>query len=169
MAIPVLMLALCYIYRDTKVCLLLWTFSIPVSFLAGSWFNEVLAGIISDDQRSQYLLTDNELYNSGNTGFRIDFIIYSLVPILVGSFYIFHQKYKSRFYTWLFNSYIMTNLLWILVITANYSDRFAALSWFLIPLLLTYPLIDKPNIVRNPNIWIASILLGSSVFTLLFI
>ena len=76
------------------------------------------------------------------SGFRFDFIIYSLIPALLAYYYIYKKKVKDSFYTNIINSYLIANGLWILVIRANFSDRFGYLSWIFIPLLLLYPALN---------------------------
>lgn len=59
--------------------------------------------------------------------------------------------------------YLLTNTFWILIIRANFSDRFAYLSWFIYSVILLYPLVTRP-VVRRQGIWVATILLGMTLF-----
>lgn len=86
--------------------------------------------------------------------------------MLVGWYYIYRKKFNDRFYTLIYNSYLLTNIFWILVIRANFSDRFAYLSWFLIPFLLVYPLL-KQKLDLKEGIWLGTILLAENIFRLL--
>lgn len=162
MAIPIAMIALCYYYDKTPLYYKLWILSIPLSFVAGGLFNTLFAGF-SEDDRTQYLTTETSSYN---IGFRIDFILYSLAPVLVGGYYIFKKKFRDRFYSMLYNSYLLTNIFWILVIRANYSDRFAYLSWLMIPFVLVYPLLKQKMSIKE-NVWLSAIIAGESIFRLL--
>lgn len=160
-AIPCTMLVLGYFLKGkpNKVYVL-WFLSIFVSLVAGSYFNVLFSGM-ADDSRTSYLTDQQTHYN---TGFRVDFILYSLVPIFIGWYYMFRIKFKSDFYRILYNGFVLTNIFWILVIRANFSDRFAYLSWCMIPFVLVYPLLINPRLFSNPNNWIASILLGETLF-----
>lgn len=40
-------------------------------------------------------------------------------------------------------------LFWVLVIRANFSDRFAYLSWFMYALVMMYPLLESPDSFNN--------------------
>lgn len=160
--IPCFMMVIAYFNDKSKIYFYLWLLSIPLSFATGSLFNTMFTAL-SDDYRTEYLIKDNSEYN---TGFRIDFIIYSLLPIIIGWYYIFKLKYKDKLYHMIYNSYILTNIFWILVIRANYSDRFAYLSWFLIPFILGIPLL-KGNLKINSGKWIGLILLGETTFMFL--
>lgn len=158
--IPSCMIMLCCFYANTKLYYWLWLLAVPLSFVAGGLFNSLFSSI-GDDARSAYLIDSNERYN---IGFRIDFIIYSMVPMLVGGYYIFKRRFSDSFYRMLYNSYLLTNIFWILVIRANYSDRFAYLSWCMIPLVLVYPLLQHRAPVSIPGRWVATILLGEISF-----
>lgn len=158
--IPALMILISCYYNNTNVLYKLWFLSIPLSFIAGGFFMSHFA-LLSDDSRTNYLT--NIHGTSYNVGFRVNFIIYSLTPILVGAYYIFKKNFRDNFYTLLYNSYILTNIFWILVIRANYTDRFAYLSWFLMPFVLTYPLL-RHNMELKENIWLGIIILGETLF-----
>lgn len=158
--IPALMMVISYFFPSTRIFYYFWFISIPVSFVGGNYFMELFAGM-SDDSRTSYL-TDTE-NTSYNVGFRIDFIIYSLAPLVIGWIYIFKCRFRDRLYSLIYNSFILTNIFWILVIRANYSDRFAYLSWFLIPFVLVYPLL-KQRLPIKENMWLGMILLAETVF-----
>lgn len=163
-AIPTLMFLVSKYFPLSKVYFALWVLSIPVSFFAGDFFNNLFSQF-SEDQRTEYLIKKNTHYN---IGFRIDFIVYSLLPVIVGYYYIFVRKFKSVWYKNIYNTYLLTNIFWILVITSNYSDRFAYLSWFLIPFILVYPVLINYRIVRKPNYWLAGLLLEEVLFKLVY-
>lgn len=163
MVIPASMIIISRFFDKTKLYFRLWLLSIPVSFVAGGFF-QVLFTSFSGDTRTAYLTTLNDYYN---IGFRIDFIIYSLIPLLVGYYYIYKRNYKSQFYSNLYNAYILTNIFWILVIKANFSDRFAYLSWFMIPFILLYPILKEPTVVKKPARWLSLVILGETLFKIL--
>lgn len=160
MIIPITAILLSKYFDKTKFYFILWCLSIPVSAIAGNYF-EVLFTSFSTDHRVQYLLTTDTHYN---VGFRIDFILYSCLPMFLGYYYIYKKNFKSKFYKLVYNSFILANIFWLLVIRANFSDRFAYLSWFLIPILIIYPLISN-RIVRNQNRKICWALFLQLIFT----
>ena len=158
--IPVIMIVISYYCSRTRLFYKLWLLAIPLSFLAGEFFMSYFAAM-SDDSRTSYL--NNMQNTSYQVGFRVDFIIYSLTPIIIGYYFIFKKKFRDNFYTLLYNSYILTNIFWILVIRANYTDRFAYLSWFMMPFIMVYPLL-KQKLSLKENAWLGSILLGETAF-----
>lgn len=157
--IPGSIILLCRYYNNTRLYYKLWILSIPLSLIAGSYFN-LLFESISDEKRTSYLTAQNEHYN---IGFRIDFVLYSLLPVLVGYYFIFRKGVRDKFYVLIYNAYLLTNIFWILVIRANFSDRFAYLSWFMIPFILVYPLLTQ-KLNLNYGMWLGLILLGETVF-----
>lgn len=162
MIIPILLIFVSYYFNKTSLFLKLWILAVPISFISGDFFNTLFQGFV-DDSRSEYLTESNSAYN---IGFRIDFVLYSLAPIAVGGYYIFKKNIQSRFYSLIYNSYILTNIFWVLVIRANFSDRFAYLSWWMIPFILTYPLLTK-NLNLNEGMWLCSILLSETIFLMI--
>lgn len=157
--IPGGIILLCRFYNNTGLFYRLWILSIPLSLIAGSYFNILFQGM-GDDSRTSYLTATSDHYN---IGFRFDFVLYSLAPMLVGYYYIFKKRLHDRFYVMMYNAYLLTNMFWILVIRANYSDRFAYLSWFMIPFILVYPLlIHKMDLSYGK--WLGLILLGETIF-----
>lgn len=46
-----------------------------------------------------------------------------------------------RVFNILANTYLLANAFWVMLIRANFSNRFAYLSWFLYPILMAYGVI----------------------------
>ena len=53
------------------------------------------------------------------------------------------RKFKDEYYQWIFNTFLVCNSFWILIIRAPYSNRFAQISWFIMPIVLIYPFMRK--------------------------
>lgn len=69
------------------------------------------------------------------------------------------------FYARLVNAYLFSNAIWVLLIYANFSNRFAYLSWFMMPWLLLYPFVPG-RVVRRPRLgFVAAVLLAHYLFT----
>jgi hypothetical protein len=72
---------------------------------------------------------------------------------------------RDPFYARLVNTYLLSNALWALLIHANFSNRFAYLSWFMMPWILLYPFVPG-EIIHRPRIgFIAAILCVHYLFT----
>ena len=59
---------------------------------------------------------------------------------------------------------LMVAAFWLLLIRMPFSDRLATLSWFLIPVLIMYPLLTI-RIFEKQHFWIAGVLLVNVIIT----
>lgn len=152
-----------FLVKDIKISILIWIFSIPLSYILGNFFIYIFSSLGFDDRLSGYLLDFESLTAKG---FRWDFILYSLAPIVLAYYVRFKRKVQDFRYLFLINTYILSNTFWILVIRASFSNRFAYLSWFLYPLVIAYPIL-KFRLWKKQNTKVALILLLYFVFTYL--
>lgn len=164
MLLPAGAYLLSILYSNSKVYIFFWLSSIVLSLTFGGFWENFFASFVDDDRFAGYLTgyVDPTLFS--RSGFRWDFLIYSSIPVIAGYYYITHLGYTSVLYTRLFNTYLIANSFWILVIRANFSNRFAALSWFLLPIILIMPLLDSEKIQNSKGI-VAAFLLLSYAFT----
>ncbi len=162
MVIPAIALVVAKYWNKPKLYIGFWGLCVLLSAVAGGFFETIFAQL-SPDARSSYLnvkASDTHYV----TGFRLDFILYSLLPIVAGYYYLVKRQVQDEFYSILLNTYILANSFWVLVIRANFSDRFAYLSWFIYPLVLIYPAL-KFKLWKNQYSKIAAILFGLELFT----
>ena len=103
------------------------------------------------------------------TGFRWDFLLYSFMPILLGWYVIFKKKVINSTYQLLLGTYIFANAFWIMVIRAEFSNRFAYLSWFLYPIVLAYPLLKFKLWPKTQGQKTAMIMFAHLAFTLIMV
>lgn len=95
------------------------------------------------DHGAGYLIAEGGQHG-GKGGFRIDFILYSAMPVLVGFYAVFKKKIQlSKLYRNLLNLYLCLNGIWMLCMYANFTNRIAYLSWFLYPIVLIYPFLQE--------------------------
>lgn len=132
--------------------LLAWKITNPKLYIAG-WLLCIMAaaaggGSISTAIASSGFFDDPRLTRYGirdasgdgfYTGFRADFLLYSALPIITGWYFIIRRGYRDKTYIWLYNIYITSNAFWVLMMYASFSNRFAQLSWFIMPIVLMYP------------------------------
>lgn len=145
MIMVVVAFVLTLIYKNPKVYFAGWCFCLLVAAAHISFFQELFAGILSDsgDNRGADYLTDNSDWG-GKSGFRIDFVLYSAMPILVGYWAVYKKRLQlSKIYTCLLNLYMTLNGTWMLCIYASFTNRIAYLSWFLYPIVLIYPFLNE--------------------------
>ena len=154
-------------YNNPKVIIKGWLATIPLSLLMGSVWIMLFTSIgFGDDRLSGYLTSESEAGTFSSTGFRWDFLFYSAFAVFAGWYFVIKRKFNDDFYNRLLNTYLICNGFWVLVIKANYSNRFAYLSWFMMGLVIIYPLL-KQDFFKNQHIIIGRIVLANFMFTYL--
>ena len=163
--LPVAIMFFTYYINRPKCMYVVWALSIIVSLSIGGYIDSLLS-MISYDQR----LADN-IQNNDAGGvvlehrFRWDFLFYSSMPIILGWYIIFKRKIYNKTYLILLGTYIYANSFWVLAIRAIFSNRIAYLSWFLYPIVLSYPLLNFPVFKKQHSKKTAWILLAHFGFT----
>jgi len=156
-----------YALKNTKIAFLIWVLSIPASLFAHGFFESLLISISPDERLADNIGVQYQLGGiSGfsKTGFRWDFVLYSIMPIILGYYVVIRKKVSNNIFTNLLNTYLMCNAFWILVIRASFSNRFAYLSWFIYPIVLAYPLLEL-EFEENQRLWISRIMIVHTCFT----
>lgn len=135
-------LASLFLIKDTKIAVRLWVLSIPLSLAAGPMITNFFASIGFDDRLTRYSSAgEDEMGQFSQTGFRLDFIFYSIWPVIMAWYVTQKRFFTDKVYSLIANTYILSNAFWILVIRAAFSNRFAYLSWFIYPIVILYPLV----------------------------
>ena len=154
-------------YNNPKVILRGWLATIPLSLIMGSvWIGLFTSIGFGDDRLSGYLTSEAEAGTFTSTGFRWDFLFHSAFAVFAGWYFVIKRKFEDNFYNRLLNTYLICNGFWVLVIKANYSNRFAYLSWFMMGLVIIYPLL-KQEFFKNQHIMIGRVVLAYFMFTYL--
>jgi hypothetical protein len=150
--LPVFFFAATALYRNPRIYLVAYAGAVALSAVAGGVFQALFTslGLLGDDRLSSYLTGDISAAEGkfSSTGFRWDFLGYSLLPIAAGAYYIFKKNYRDPFYLRLFCTYVACNGVWVLVIRVPYTNRFAYLSWFMMGWVVVYPLL-KERMFKN--------------------
>ena len=133
--------------KNPKYYFIGWCFCFLMAAAHVTAFAELFAGATSESG-AEYLLGDKFTVEEGvvtaKGGFRIDFILYSVMPVVVGWFAVFKKKMQlSPLYKDLLNLYLCLNGVWMLCMYANFTNRIAYLSWFLYPIVLLYPFLQE--------------------------
>lgn len=166
MLLPAMAFAASFFINKPKLMILIWITCIPLSLAAGGVFENLIAGIGLGDDRLSYLTEDVESSRFSGTGFRWDFLLYSATAVAAGWYFIIKKKYQDPIYLQLFTTYVLTNAFWILIIRANFSNRFAYLSWFMLGFVIIYPFLKKKMVKKQQKL-IGVILLIYFSFTFL--
>ncbi len=142
---------LAWFIKNSYYFLAAWMAFVILSYFVGDSIQAFLAGlgIGGEDERFvRYLTLDVEEFARSEltvlrTGFRWDFLAYSSMAVGVGWYFIFKRKFQDEYYHWIYNTFLITNAFWVLIIRAAFSNRFAQISWFIMPIVLIYPYMKK--------------------------
>ena len=94
---------------------------------------------ITDERSVGYLTAIGEW--SGVQGFRLDFLVYSAVPIAIGYYIVFILRIRNVVYDTMLSLYLLLNSMWALCMYIPFNNRVAYLSWFLLPIVSIYPML----------------------------
>lgn len=142
MMLPAIGYIITLYYNRPKGFFYFWIIAIPLSLLLpGFW--EGIFGSLMEDERSAYFTDESYSGSFSSSGFRWDFLLYSATGVFAGWYYCFKKRVEDVIYIQLFNIFLFANAFWILVIRASFSNRFAYLSWFLLALVIIYPLLKQ--------------------------
>jgi hypothetical protein len=165
MIIPIAAFIITLFYKDSKKLFYFWLLCIPLSLMAGGFFESLFSHIGLSDARTSYLTAGNVNDDQfSHTGFRWDFLLYSATGIYAGWYFIFKRNFKDPLYHQFFNIYIIANAFWILIIRSNFSNRFAYLSWFMLGVIIIYPFL-KRQFFKNQYQVLDSIIFLYFIFT----
>lgn len=162
--IPGMAYGLTYLAKNPKHYFYAWIVCIPLSLAAGGFWENLFSGFMADDRTNRYLTESNSAEIIASTGFRWDFLLYSASAVYAAYFFIFKKKFDDINYNRLVCTYLAANAFWILVIRANFSNRFAYLSWFMMGMVIFYPFLTKIQL-RNQHKVLGMVLVGYFVFT----
>ena len=163
--LPITAFMVTFFYNNPKSYFKGWLVTIPLSLIMGGVWISLFASLgFGDDRLTDYLTNLSESGTFASTGFRWDFLFHSAFAVFAGWYYIYKKGYTDKFYYQLLNTYLICNGFWVLVIRANYSNRFAYLSWFMMALIIVYPLL-KEKFFKNHHLMIGKIILVYFSFT----
>lgn len=136
MIFPIVAICVAYFFRNTKWYFYFWGICFIIAGLHITYFQHLFAGF--SEGANSYLSHDAGAMGI-KAGFRIDFIIYGSLPILVGYWAVYKHHVTDKLYILLLNTYIATNAIWMLTMYAPFNNRIAYLSWFILPIVSIYP------------------------------
>lgn len=128
-------------YKKTKHYFLFWCFALLCAAAHITFFQELFASA-SDAKGASYLSSEGTDYFRTTT-FRLDFVLYSAFPVFIGYKMYFKYKIRSEMYEWILNLYLVLNGIWMLCMYAEFTNRIAYLSWFILPILIIYPYLNE--------------------------
>lgn len=158
-------IATVYVVKDTKWAFRFWLISIALSLTIGPLVEQVFVALGFDERMTSYgqYETERQAEVFSHTGFRWDFLLYSSAPVAMIWYVTRYRRFTDIAFTMFANVYLLCNAFWIIVIRADFSNRFAYLSWFIYPVVLAYPLL-RMNLWKDQDRKTAIILFLYSAF-----
>lgn len=159
------------VIRNPRTSLIIWLSSILISFFFGDFLTRLIMDIGVDDRMTLYAGDSLRGINHfSGTGFRWDFVIYSSIPIVFYCYVNIWKGLRDGWYNVIATIYMLSNAFWIIVIRAEFSNRFAYLSWFLMPIMLAYPLANMKVVEwqRSLSSIMLTVYLSITVILLMF-
>lgn len=152
----------------------LWSIAFGASVILReklSFFVNSFVSLGDDERLSGYVA--NAGLGEDKGGFRLDFVLYSIVPVILSYALSSANMRKDLFYRRLICTYLLANSAWLCLMFAAFSNRFAYLSWFMMPWIVIYPFIQKmdaPMAVERPRMGLlASGLIVHYLFTYIMV
>lgn len=168
-ALPLACMFFTYFVRNPLYMYGMWLAAIVVSLTFGETITNILSLVSYDERLTSVGQKGEEVALEWGVElenrFRWDFLLYSIMPILIGAYTLFVRKVYNNTYLILLGTYIYANAFWVIVIRDLFSNRFAYLSWYLYPIVLAYPLFNLPVFEKNHSQKAAWILVAHFGFT----
>lgn len=144
----------------------LWCLCLILSIICGSYFNDLFTNIgILDNWHSAAYFTaegrDMSLFT--RTGYRWDFLLFSLPPIIWGYVIIIRKGWKDQLFVKIYNMYVFINAFWLLVNMNWLSNRIVMLSWVFYSYIFIYPMLRMEKLT-NRILYLSLYTVGSLSF-----
>lgn len=170
--IPICAYILATRFDKTQLYFIIWVICLLAALFLSNIVNYLidLSSFVEDDRVNYLTSTFNSLENNAGArfsrqGFRWDFALVSSVPIILGLITVVKDNIRNKSYSILLNTYILANTLWLFTARIPYNNRFAYLSWFLAPLLLTITVLINPRFRTSNNLLL--LILANTLLTIL--
>lgn len=153
-------------FARVKVYYYFWLVCLVSSFFYSGFGDIIQALGLSSDRLDAYIdAGDSYSDQFSKTGYRYDFVIYGALPVVVSYYYIYKRGFKDYFYNNLVCIYLFANALFVLINYVAFSNRFAYLSWFMMTVILLYP-IYKLRTKHDGNVFIllCMLLISTNLF-----
>jgi len=146
-ALPAVAFFACCIYLNLGLCVFIWAAALLASTIYGESLSVLIGSLISlGDEERLLKYTASAGFGGDKGGFRLDFILYGILPIIVTYALTNTATRADKFYRRIVGAYLLTNAFWLLAMYAAFSNRFAYLSWFMMPWIVIYPFLPKKRI-----------------------
>lgn len=134
-----------YVIKKTKIAILVWLVALVVVVAFGQQLGAFVAGLGFDERLGSY--QDGQIVYATyfrRLGFRWDFVLYNFTAIFFYWYVAVHKNIEDKKFNLIGNTYTLASAMWLPFTYMGYVDRFAYLSWFMMPLVYAYGCIRVP-------------------------
>lgn len=157
------------VIRHPRTAFIIWLASIPLSLAVGTQFTSLVSGLGIDSRMDAYAAGHGHEDAFSRTGFRWDFIIYSALPVAFYWYVCIAHRLRDGWYNIIATTYMLANAVWVMMIRIEYTNRFAYLSWFLMPVMIVYPLCNMKVWGRHQDSMAGMALAAYYLFSLIML
>ncbi len=154
-------------YKNVKAYYCAWLVSLLLVLLLGDiWQRYINFLPMLSKHDTDYFLEADDSKTFSMSGFRWDFLLYGIIPILVSYYYIVKRGFKDSFYNRITIIYLVANILWLFMSSNWLSNRFGFLSWWLYIPMIFYPILQVES-GRRKERYMKYAFVGNYAFTML--
>ncbi len=154
-------------YKNVKIYYGVWLISLLLVLLLGDiWQKYINYMPMLSKHDTDYFSEADSSKTFSMSGFRWDFLLYGIIPILVSYYYIVKRGFKESFYSRMTIIYLVANTLWLYMSSNWLSDRVAFLSWWLYIPMIFYPILRVES-GRRKERYMKYAFVGNYAFTML--
>lgn len=138
--LPIACFLIAGLWANPRTYTSFWIICLLATIVAGSTISSRLTTLSPASEEDMRLASYTEMGTSGKYGgFRWDFILNAIAPIVVSRYFAIKEALADPFYKRLLCTYLLANAYWLLMMYAGFSNRFAYLSWFFTAWVVIHP------------------------------
>lgn len=141
--LPIMALLMTSVIKNARLFYIFWIVCFIISISFGrqieQFINQYSTMLSSHDEDYFSTMRDDRIFSI--VGFRYDFLLYGMIPIVVSYYYIIVKKIEDVFYHSIVGIYVLCNSFWLLMAYSWLSNRYSFLSWFIYVPVILYPII----------------------------
>lgn len=138
-SIPIVIMIIVFRLHNLQTKKLIYIWILSIILYLTNLNMKIFTGFSSYFQKLELYTSDRSFSVYGGAN-RLDFLLFSAFWLILALFLMRFIKMENNTYERILNFYIINNIYFLLLGFIAYSDRLAVYSWFLIPLLVWYPI-----------------------------
>lgn len=134
-----------YVVKKPRTAILIWFIVLIIIVVFGQQLTSYVAVLGFDERLNSY--RDGQIVDANyfrRLGFRWDFVLYNFAAIFFYWYVSVCRKIEDQKFNLIGITYTLASAMWMPFTYMGYVDRFAYLSWFMMPLVYAYGCIRVP-------------------------